>query len=245
MNKRDLENAVKKCVGFFGDSVDAVVLFGSRAKGSFSEESDFDVCIVGEFSLEEREKIYSFFPEEVLAKDLDFQNPRWKSKELSWIISVQGAKSPIEGLRKIKGQSLLVKAQNLTYKIPPLIKGKWLLPWADHLYLAGSTFEKVPYEFGPSKEGEGEILAFLHKSFPEAKWEVVERKWGERCTTENKRPIIRKKGRLLEISGLGSKGGFWASLLAPALARLIEENKAEANKAWESLKALGVELMIQ
>jgi predicted nucleotidyltransferase len=76
MNKRDLENAVKKCVGFFGDSVDAVVLFGSRAKGSFSEESDFDVCIVGEFSLEEREKIYSFFPEEC---DLSFfyELPIW------------------------------------------------------------------------------------------------------------------------------------------------------------------------
>ncbi|OAG28553.1 nucleotidyltransferase family protein [Thermodesulfatator autotrophicus] len=48
MNKRDLQDLIEHLRRHLGERLDAVVLFGSRARGEATEESDWDLLIVVE-----------------------------------------------------------------------------------------------------------------------------------------------------------------------------------------------------
>ena len=76
MENEFLNKIAEKCVAKFQDKIEAMVLFGSRAKGNYSDESDFDICIVGNLTLDEKSKIALYFPEEV---DVSFfqELPPW------------------------------------------------------------------------------------------------------------------------------------------------------------------------
>ncbi len=71
LSEKQLDKIVNECIASLGERIEAIVLFGSRARGDFNEGSDFDICIIGKFSEKEKKVIYLLFPEET---DLSFFN---------------------------------------------------------------------------------------------------------------------------------------------------------------------------
>ncbi|WP_457752629.1 nucleotidyltransferase domain-containing protein [Thermococcus sp.] len=53
MKKTALEAFLKELKDKFGDKIEEIIVFGSYARGDYDEESDIDVMIVGEVSLDE------------------------------------------------------------------------------------------------------------------------------------------------------------------------------------------------
>lgn len=51
--KPPLEQFVRRVKEKYGDKVESIILFGSYARGDYHEESDIDVLVIGDVSLDE------------------------------------------------------------------------------------------------------------------------------------------------------------------------------------------------
>ena len=51
--KRPVGEFVRRALEKYGDKIDEIILFGSVARGEAREDSDVDILVVGEVSLEE------------------------------------------------------------------------------------------------------------------------------------------------------------------------------------------------
>jgi predicted nucleotidyltransferase len=51
--KRPVEEFVRRALEKYGDKIDKIILFGSVARGEARDESDVDILVVGNVSLEE------------------------------------------------------------------------------------------------------------------------------------------------------------------------------------------------
>jgi hypothetical protein len=150
---------------------------------------------------------------------IDSGGIRWEGQNFAGILHFGGAQSPLEDIRQVKGQSLLL--ESLTGPDPPaFVKGRWLIPQGrPRMYFAGSTFEKAPFEKGPTVNGTKFLLDFLDRHLPKTSWRVHHAFTGIRAVTSHRKPVfaVDWQNRILFVSGLGSKGGLWSSHLAPRL----------------------------
>jgi glycine/D-amino acid oxidase-like deaminating enzyme len=163
----------------------------------------------------------------------------WQGKEIAGVLHCGGAQSPLEDLRPVKGQSLLLALEEGPAP-PAFVKGRWLIPAASPgLFYAGSTFEKPPFSPGPTQEGEDFILEFLRRQLPRNTWKVIQTLAGLRAVTAERKPIFRLKRekKILYTTGLGSKGGLWASYLAPKLAEKALSILEGGFDPWDLLEA--------
>jgi len=51
--RKAVEEFVRRALGRYGDRIDSIILFGSVARGEAKEDSDIDILVVGDVSLEE------------------------------------------------------------------------------------------------------------------------------------------------------------------------------------------------
>lgn len=54
---QEIKNIINECVSIYNYSVNQVILFGSRAKGTYSEDSDYDILVVINENIKDEEKI--------------------------------------------------------------------------------------------------------------------------------------------------------------------------------------------
>ena len=67
-----LDKVCEKAKSVFGDSLVAVKLYGSYARGDFDEESDIDVMIIADISPDERYNLKAALSEYIYDLDLEY-----------------------------------------------------------------------------------------------------------------------------------------------------------------------------
>ena len=67
-----LDKVCEKAKTVFGDSLVAVKLYGSYARGDFDEESDIDVMIIADISPDERYNLKAALSEYIYDLDLEY-----------------------------------------------------------------------------------------------------------------------------------------------------------------------------
>ena len=67
-----LDKVCKKAKSVFGDSLVAVKLYGSYARGDYDDESDIDIMIIADISPDERCNLKSALSEYIFDLDLEY-----------------------------------------------------------------------------------------------------------------------------------------------------------------------------
>ena len=122
------------------------------------------------------------------------KNPWW-----NWIPS-RPARGEIVTLRSISGK----QTQNIHQ-----MSGKWLLPLADGLFKAGSTYDWDEVERGPTPEGRLEIVSALAPLLERYDLDGVDQVAGVRPVSLDRQPLLgfhREEGSIGIFNGFGAKG---------------------------------------
>lgn len=125
-----------------------------------------------------------------------------------------------------KGEMLTLRPHKPLPDFPIAIvnRSKWLLPVADGLFRAGSTYSWDAFDDRSTPAGAQEILDGLAE-FVDATFDIVEHAAGVRPIMKDYRPVLgthRHHPRLCIFNGLGSKGVLSAPWLARQLLSHLE-----------------------
>ena len=126
-------------------------------------------------------------------------------------------------LTAIKGETLLLKNEQLP--LPPALyhHKKWLLPYGNGTFRLGATYDENDPSPTPSTQGAAELLDGL-RSFIDAEFETREHLAGLRPGTPDARPLLGAlpgHTGLYLFNGLGSKGASVAPLMSEHLLQHI------------------------
>lgn len=120
------------------------------------------------------------------------------------------------------GDILTLRIPNLNREI--ILKRKeWLIPVADDLWLAGSTYHKDSISIEPNPADALELIAQFKEWIPQ-EIELVKHVRAPRPTVETWRPFLGQHPQykpLYVYNGLGSKGSSLASFLSPLYAQFL------------------------
>jgi glycine/D-amino acid oxidase-like deaminating enzyme len=130
-------------------------------------------------------------------------------------------------LTPAKGETLMIKCPTLELPRAIYHHRKWLLPYGDHTYRLGATFDSDDTSHKPTEAGARELLEAAQSFIaPVHSLKVKQHYAGLRPTTKDFRPFIGDhptEAGLHIFNGLGSKGASLApELIRQFLAHLLE-----------------------
>jgi len=130
-------------------------------------------------------------------------------------------------LTPAKGETLVLECDTLNLPRAIYHHRKWLLPYGDHIYRLGATFDSDDSTSEPTEAGARELLESAQSFIaPEHTLKVKQHYAGLRPTTKDFRPFIGShptEPTLHIFNGLGSKGASLApELVRQFLAYLLE-----------------------
>lgn len=122
-------------------------------------------------------------------------------------------------LTPIKGETLLLRNNQLQLPEALYHHKKWLLPYGDGSFRLGATYDENDPAPTPTEAGAAELLDGL-RSFIDADFQIIDHLAGLRPGTPDARPLIGQvpnKPGLYVFNGLGSKGASVAPLMSQHL----------------------------
>ncbi len=183
----------------------------------------------------------SFLDETFIHADLQKDAHRWSYHQLQadHIIFCEGVGMQSNPwfnwlpLTPAKGETLILKCDTLDLPHAIYHHRKWLLPYDDHTYRLGATFDSDDATSEPTEAGAHELLESA-RSFisPQHTLTVKQHYAGLRPTTKDFRPFIGShpvEPKLHIFNGLGSKGASLApELIRQFLAYLLDGEPLDA-----------------
>ncbi|MDV7187075.1 FAD-binding oxidoreductase [Lutibacter sp. TH_r2] len=125
---------------------------------------------------------------------------------------------------EVKGELITIHAPELNVDF--LIKAAvFVLPLGDNYYRVGATFNWKDKTSIPTEEGKEELISKL-KSFITVPFKVVEHKAGIRPTIKDRRPLVGKHPKhlnLVVLNGLGTRGVMIAPTVSEQLYNHLEK----------------------
>jgi len=135
---------------------------------------------------------------------------------------------PEDAIRPSKGELLRIRAKR-EIGFEGIIKaGVFVLPIGNSEFRVGATYDHHDLSEGISEKGQHYLENQLDKIFA-VPYEILDREWGIRPTTKDRRPILGKhpdQSGVYFFNGLGSRGVLMAPLLAKELCELMLKGKA-------------------
>lgn len=133
-------------------------------------------------------------------------------------------------MKPVKGETLAFRCPGLELPRSIFHNGKWLLPYGEHRYRIGATYDEDDLNETPTPAAKTALLkglADILKTVPEL--EIEQHLAGLRPSTQDARPIMGEhpihKGLFL-LNGLGSKGASLAPLMTRQFAAYLLEDDA-------------------
>lgn len=127
-------------------------------------------------------------------------------------------------LAPAKGETLLLKAPKLQLPNTLYHHKKWLLPYGNHEFRVGATYDETDLNPEPTPEGSAQLLDAVREFLVEdIKLKIDKHLAGIRPSTKDARPLLGThpaEPNLHLFNGLGSKG----TSLAPEMARILIEH---------------------
>ena len=148
------------------------------------------------------------------------------SSEFDLVIWANGVRAhiikgfPADALRPSKGELLRIRLKE-PWDTKAIIKaGVFILPVGERELRIGATYDHYDLTPDISEKGQSFLEEQIRKLI-DVPYEIIDREWGIRPTTKDRRPILGRSNqneRDVFFNGLGSRGVLMAPLLASELA---------------------------
>lgn len=121
-------------------------------------------------------------------------------------------------LTPAKGETLILRDPELELPETLYHHKKWILPYGDHRFRIGATYDESDLSNAPTPAGREELMTALHEFIlPEVNWQLEAHLAGIRPTTSDAKPLLGSHPtapNLYLLNGLGSKGASLAPLMS-------------------------------
>lgn len=161
-------------------------------------------------------------------QDINSKNHEKLFNEFDWVIDCRGiaARKEMSGLRAVRGEALLVRAENVDLKRPIRFMhpryGIYIVPYENQTFYIGATQIESASNRNITVRSTLELLsaAFaIDPSFAEA--EILDTRVGLRPAFPDHLPRLVQKNRIIQINGLFRHGYLLSPFLAEETLRLI------------------------
>ena len=132
--------------------------------------------------------------------------------------------------RPTKGEVLTIYSEELPQDYI-VHKKIFILPYGEHMYKVGSTYNWNELDHRPSAQAKEELLEALENMFG-ANYEVVEHEAGVRPNTKDRKPLMGTFKGMHIFNGLGSRGALMAPYLSQVMVNYLLEQKPIPQK-WD------------
>jgi len=117
-----------------------------------------------------------------------------------------------------KGETLILQADQLNLPETLYHHKKWILPYGDHRFRIGATYDESDLSPEPTPAGRAELMQAVESFIrPKIDWQIESHLAGIRPTTPDAKPLLGAhptEAGLYILNGLGSKGASLAPLMS-------------------------------
>ncbi len=153
-----------------------------------------------------------------------------EAKNADWVIDCRGmgAKDDLEGLRGVKGETLIVHNPDFTLSRPLRLMHPryplYIVPREGNIFMIGATILESDEKDNVSIRSAMELMSALystHPSFSDA--DILDMKAGIRPSYADNLPAIQRDGNIIRCNGLYRHGFLCAPVMAECAAHMIME----------------------
>ena len=204
----------------------AALGFGEVTKTGWMDTA----LLIDEFTTHMKSKVMQVTFE---ANDLQIDDNcvRYRDIKAKYIVFTHGVGGLIHNpwfsqvpLQQTKGELMIVESKDLKEK--SIIKGGvFIIPFRNHRYLVGSTYNRKDQNEGPTKKEQLTLQKKLEKMI-QVPYQIVSQSAGFRPTTPDRRPVIGVHPQFSQLAicnGMGSRGVLQAPFCARSLYEYVEK----------------------